>query len=87
MSAKGTTHEGKYDEAVSSFVDDFWRNKFRSPTIKEVMAACGITSTSVAYYVIRKIAKTRGDVFAGSETTHTRITPQWVIAAIKNARS
>lgn len=78
-----TPRKGKYDDSVSMFIDEFWRKEFRSPTIREVMDACGITSTSAADYVIRKVVKSRGDVFVDGACA--RITPSWVVSAIKNA--
>lgn len=75
--------KGKYDDGVSQFIDDFWAKEFRSPTIREVMGATGITSTSTAYYVLQKVAKDRGDIFTGGMAA--QVTPSWVIRAIRNA--
>lgn len=80
----GNTRKGKYDDVVSAFIDEFWKAEFRSPTIREVMQACEIPSSSTADYVMCKVAKSRGDVVV-KDTSARRITPNWVILAIKNA--
>lgn len=76
----GKPHKGKYDDIVSSFIDEFWKREFRSPTLREIIETCGTKSTSVTRHVVRKIAKARGDVIEGC-----RITPGWVIEAIRKA--
>lgn len=74
----------KYDAKVSKFIDAFWKKEFRSPVIPEIMEACGISSKSMARYVLRKIVQVRGDKFRKEKYARTAIIPQWVIAAIKS---
>lgn len=81
----GKPHKGKYDDEVSDFIDEFWKREFHAPTIREVMVGCGIMSTQVADYVIKKMAKSRGDIFSGPKGSTRRITPRWVMTAIQNA--
>lgn len=80
----GKTHKGKYDDVVSSFIDEFWKNEFRSPTLREISDHCGMNSVSIARYVIRKIADSRGYVFVGNKNS-LHVVPSWVISAIKSA--
>ena len=75
---------GKYDEQVISFVDDFWKRNYRSPSIREVMAAAGISSSSVAHYVVRKLAKRGG--YTITNNSYRAIVPPWVKTAIEQAR-
>lgn len=71
---------GKYDEAVKSFVDEYWKQKFRSPTLREIMVAVGINSSSHVYYILRKLFYVEDVVARG-------IVPNWVKNAIQKAEN
>jgi hypothetical protein len=74
------------DAAVATFIDDFWASHYRSPSLREIVKGCGLSSTSVAHNVIRRLAKRRGDHLA-TDGTSRGITPKWVREAIANARN
>jgi hypothetical protein len=52
---------GKYDEAVLAAVYRFWLDNCYPPTLRWLMAECGISSTSTVGYVLRKLEK-RGEI-------------------------
>lgn len=83
----GKPRKGKYDDSVSAFIEGFWRKEFHAPTIREIMGACGLSSSQVAYHVVHKIAKSNGYVFLGEKGSARSVTPGWVIEAIKTAAS
>jgi sulfur relay (sulfurtransferase) DsrC/TusE family protein len=70
--------KGKYDDNVVAFVNNYWKKHFRSPTLDEVMKACGITSKSVARYVVQKL-------FYVEDYSARGIIPAWVRSAIRSA--
>ncbi len=73
---------GIYDNAVSAYIDEFWRKNFRSPTIREIARGCHITSTAAARNTIERVARRRGDTVL-KDGTSRGIIPRWVIHAIK----
>lgn len=77
------TGKGKYDEKVIKFVDTFWKEYFRPPSIREIGKACGISSTSVVSYVLHRL--TRDGKYFIYENVARGIVPVWVSDAIKAA--
>lgn len=70
---------GIYDNRVIAFVDAYWKTRYHAPTVREIMLACGISSTSVTAYTLRRLAKT------GKYVLSRGITPKWVMTAIQKA--
>ena len=54
---------GKHDAKVEAFVKSYHEQYHLSPSIREIMAGCGITSTSVVAYTLKRMADARGDTF------------------------
>ena len=78
---RGYNKEYKYDATVIEFVNGFWRRNFHSPTLREIMDGCAISSTSVARNVVQRVAR-KNDwrlLFGGPRC----ITPTWVIRALQ----
>lgn len=58
---------------IYAFVRGFKKlNNGKSPTLREIMAACDISSTSVAAYHLRGLEK-QGAIFVVGNRTHTVI--------------
>lgn len=75
---------GKYDNAVGTFIDAFWKEKFRSPTIREITAGVNSPTTSVISLAVKRIAKARGDLLV-TDGSARGIIPLWVRKAIQGA--
>jgi SOS-response transcriptional repressor LexA len=73
---------GKYDNRVIAFIDAYWKTQYHAPTVREVAAACGISSTSVTAYTLRRLEQTGKYVLRRG-----KVIPVWIVEAIKgNAR-
>jgi hypothetical protein len=72
---------GKYDAAVTEFVNTFWRTHFHSPTFKEISDACKMNSTGHASYTVNRLAKQHQWVV--EERGARCITPAWVVKALQ----
>lgn len=75
---------GKYDSAVITFIDDYWRENIRPPTLREITAGVKAPSTSVISFAVKRIAKARGD-FLVTDGSARGIVPRWVKQAIQGA--
>ncbi len=73
---------GIYDNAVAAYIDQFWREHFRSPTVRDIARGCNISSTAVARNVIERVAQRRGDTILHDGKARG-IIPRWVIHAIR----
>ena len=76
---------GKHDIAVTAFIDRYWSENCCSPTVREIMDAVGIPSSSTTRYVVRKVAKARGDQLIPNIARG--IIPRWVQDAIRKAKN
>jgi hypothetical protein len=71
-----------YDKKVVDFVNEYWKRNYRSPSVREIMKAVGINSTSSTVSIIHRCAEKEGwsiDVVGG---TSRSIVPDWVKQAI-----
>lgn len=76
---------GQHDQAVSDYIDSFWKENYGSPSFREIMAACGIPSLSVTRYVVLRVARARGDWVAENGKARG-IVPKWARDAITKAK-
>jgi len=69
---------GKYNDAVLSAIDDYWKENYHPPTIRKLMDMAGIPSTSHTASILRKL-KSGGliELFGNAHPI-----PKWVISAI-----
>jgi hypothetical protein len=68
---------GKWDEAILRAVDELWRENCYPPTLAQIMGETGITTKSVVWYALRRLAKRRFIVLRDA-----RPIALWVIAAL-----
>ncbi len=61
----------KYDAKMKVAIDVFWRQNKYPPTLRDLMAIVGISSTSVCRYVLRHIEGVR-------IAKNGRVIPLWV---------
>lgn len=61
-----------YDE-VLNFVCSFWEQNLRSPSIRDVVSGCELTSTSVANYILDSLAEDGKIVFIHDSTARNII--------------
>lgn len=61
----------KYDAKMKAAIDVFWRQNKYPPTLRDLMAIVGISSTSVCRYVLRHIEGVR-------IAKNGRVIPLWV---------
>jgi SOS-response transcriptional repressor LexA len=54
---------GKHDAKVEAFVQSYRAEFGLSPSVREIMTNCGITSTSVVTYTLKRMSKARGDTY------------------------
>jgi SOS-response transcriptional repressor LexA len=81
QSTNDSNYVGKYDAAVTEFVNKHWRTHFHSPTFKEISDACNMNSTSVAKYTVKRLAQQNQWMV---EARGARcITPAWVVKALQ----
>ena len=73
--------EGKHDRKVAAFVDAYWKTKFRPPTLREISAACGVSSTCAVRNTLRRLERSGGYMFVGNDAHG--IVPVWVVKAIE----
>ena len=70
---------GKYDLAIETFIDEFWRKNYFPPSIRDIESACQVSGPSVTYYVLRKLQRqNKLRIHRG------RVIPEWVIASLSN---
>lgn len=74
---------GRYDTAVSAFIDRYWREHCCSPTVREIANAVGISSTSVVRNTLTRVTTARGDRWIAGAARG--IIPRWVQRAIRKA--
>ena len=55
--------DGKHDAGVSIFVEWHFQTHGYSPSVREIMEALNIKSTSVVTYTLQRMAEARGDTF------------------------
>jgi hypothetical protein len=73
--------KGKHDKAIMSFIDKYWASNFRPPSVREIMAACSVGSTSYVTYTLRRLAETDKYVFVPGDARG--IVPAWVVNSIR----
>lgn len=80
----GRISKGKYDDAVGKFIVEFWHKNKYSPSYREICEAVGISSTSVATYVVSKITLAEVEKYAQHrvQLTALRIGGLWLIAGV-----
>jgi hypothetical protein len=66
---------GKYDRKVRKEIDIFWRDNHYPPTVRHLMAVCGVPSTSQVFRIMRG--------FKDVEIVRGHPIPQWIKDAIK----
>lgn len=74
----------KYDAAVAAFIDSFWLENIRSPTLREITAGVNSPSTFTISCAVKRIAKARGD-FLFKDGSARGIVPRWVQEAVQGA--
>jgi hypothetical protein len=72
---------GRYDSAVSAFIDRYWQEHCCSPTVREIADGVGIGSTSVVRNVLTRVTTARGDRWIVGVARG--IIPRWVQDAIR----
>jgi hypothetical protein len=68
---------GKYNDAVKNYIDQCWK-ECNPPSIRDIMIACGIPSTSHASTVVHALPDMHFD-------KHGHPMPLWVVDAIRKA--
>jgi SOS-response transcriptional repressor LexA len=68
--------DGKHDRKVIAFLNSYWKHQFQPPTLREIMTACDISSTSVIAYTLRRLERD------GKIITARGAVPVWVRDAI-----
>ena len=70
------------NEDIMNFITMFWIKHCKSPTIRDIMEGCKISSTSVVSYHLSQLSDD-GLIFLGQHNQKRVITPYWVQDAIK----
>ncbi len=73
-------YSGAYRDAVIRYINDYWREQFRSPTLREICDACDIPSTSTMHYILSSL--TREGIVEMTPNTSRSIVPVWVRVAL-----
>ena len=76
----------RYDGAILAAVDEYWTEHCRPPTMRELMALTGITSTAVVRYAVDGLVE-QGRLLRrrnGRGTARTLV-PLWVGHAVGEA--
>jgi SOS-response transcriptional repressor LexA len=74
--------KGKHDRKVVAFINAFWKTQYRPPSVREIATACGVTSTSVVFHTLRRLAKTGNYTLIDGDARS--IVPTWVKMAIES---
>ena len=69
---------GMYDNDIQDAIDEFWRENHCPPTVRVLMEMCDVSSTSVVYKALRRLAR-QGDIVLRK----ARAIPKWVSEAIE----
>ncbi len=67
---------GKYARSIRKAIDEFWRKNSFPPTIRDLMAMCGVPSTSHVAYIVRRFDDVR--------IVRGHIIPKWVGLALRS---
>lgn len=74
--------KNKYDISVKKFIDAYWHENFRPPTIREIQEAVGVRSSSHLQTVLERILKNNPyDIYYRDWSSRGYI-PAWVQQAI-----
>lgn len=76
----------RYDGAILAAVDEYWAERCRPPTLREIMGLTGITSTATARHAVRGLVR-RGELLhRGDGRGSSRgLVPLWVARAVGEA--
>ena len=69
--------KSKYLDAVKRAVDEYWRNNYRPPVIRDIQEMCGINSTSHVSELFKALP--------GVRVVDGHPIPDWIIQAIEKA--
>lgn len=82
---RATASAVKRQAAVLAYIDQYWHDHHYAPSLRDIVADCGISSTSVASYIVDKLEK------AGHLTNQPgaarSIVPAWVHRALEDHRA
>ena len=72
-----TPYNGKHRAAVLAAIDEHWKRYKCPPTLRDIVSAAGVPSTSQVTYIIERLD--------GVTVINGRATPHWVVRAIEEA--
>jgi hypothetical protein len=65
----------KYEENIKTFINKYWKENFKPPTIRDISRGCGISSSSVISYALNAMGH-------AGDGKSKNIIPDWVKKAI-----
>jgi len=75
----------RYDGAILAAVDEYWAEYCRPPTVREVMALAGVSSTAVVDRAVRGLVAQGRLLRRGNGSGARTMVPLWVGAAVGKA--
>lgn len=76
-----------YRTAAMQAINEFWRERYRPPTVRQVMALSGLRSTSTTSRVLDDLEEQGMILKSGSKGESRVAVPLWVQAAIREAKT
>ena len=73
---------GETRKRVMEFINEFYAQHYRPPTLREIQKNTGIESTSNVAFHLRKLVE-EGQLHHSGEGKHRAYVPHWVVDAIK----
>lgn len=72
----------RYDAAILAAIDEYWAEYCRPPTLREVMAMAGISSTAVVSRAVRGLVAQGRLLRRGNGSGARSLVPLWAGAAV-----
>lgn len=77
----------KYDDLVIQFVNQYWKDHYNSPSMREICQECGVPSTSHVSMILSRLQGRGLVTLSQVEGKWRGITPMWVAMAIEKAEN
>lgn len=71
-------------DAIERYIIEYWSSFMSSPSIRDVMAGCNLSSTSVTDYVLKALAEDGKIVFRNNNRAR-QIIPMRVYSSLREA--
>lgn len=73
----------KYESGIIEGIDRHWREHHCPPTVRKIMEAAGVPSSSVVVRVLESLCANNG--YKYTKGNHASVVPPWVQRAIDEA--